>query len=474
MSTKDKDWYYYQKNMKTGPIEADEIIEKIRLGVITPQTHIWYTGLPNWQTASKIEELSPYFNGQSNPTAKPLLPSNAVHSEPSTDLSALTEMRPQDSIDRTGMIDYKLLKNAKKEAKKIEKLEEKHKPILASPHKSRQKSTGKNLLTLTGIVGIAVFLFQFYSSGQLVESFEFWKVRLTSPLPLLEEISTADYQTLVDTIQADILSAGPKLALALSNLSITRPTLFVASNLPPGTNLKFVLRALPQSLHQLNPIEVSSIVQMGEHYAKLETLHTPENRDLPIGEYIAILTEDEDQTPAVAQFLAQLPALSPPPSNKKLFFSKTFFLGGIKDAAYLQTLRKFHEQIHQQVKLEMASLLPRVKNLEDLSSAFQNLLTTPKWPQDKKIQLWKALVSLKTTASNPSQLNIKLLPNLNKYLINLEIDLSKLSTQYGVSPSKTLLQQIESWKLGLRSLTTVLSQVGQQLNSNPNFFPNNL
>lgn len=50
-------WYYIGYHGQNGPIPFGELNDLIESHVITPETHVWCKGLPDWTPAGRIPEL---------------------------------------------------------------------------------------------------------------------------------------------------------------------------------------------------------------------------------------------------------------------------------------------------------------------------------------------------------------------------------------------------------------------------------
>ncbi len=48
-------------NAPVGPLDADELKQKIALKEVTPETLIWYQGLPGWAQAKTLNEVNILF-----------------------------------------------------------------------------------------------------------------------------------------------------------------------------------------------------------------------------------------------------------------------------------------------------------------------------------------------------------------------------------------------------------------------------
>lgn len=53
------EWFYVVLGQRNGPISQEMLIRKLREGQLGPDTLVWRTGVPDWQKASEMPELSP-------------------------------------------------------------------------------------------------------------------------------------------------------------------------------------------------------------------------------------------------------------------------------------------------------------------------------------------------------------------------------------------------------------------------------
>lgn len=49
-------------NAPVGPLDADELKQKIALGLVTPESLVWYQGLPGWAQAKTLSEVNILFS----------------------------------------------------------------------------------------------------------------------------------------------------------------------------------------------------------------------------------------------------------------------------------------------------------------------------------------------------------------------------------------------------------------------------
>ena len=64
-------WYYAQNNAPVGPITCDDLAGRIRTGVVTPDTLVFTSGMPQWQAAKDTPQLAALFAGSAPPAAPP-------------------------------------------------------------------------------------------------------------------------------------------------------------------------------------------------------------------------------------------------------------------------------------------------------------------------------------------------------------------------------------------------------------------
>lgn len=51
-------WYYLQEDKQMGPVTHEELLRLMAQGTVTLDTYVWAEGMPEWQAASAIPELS--------------------------------------------------------------------------------------------------------------------------------------------------------------------------------------------------------------------------------------------------------------------------------------------------------------------------------------------------------------------------------------------------------------------------------
>ncbi len=56
----ENNWYYVENGERQGPVEAKELIEKIKAGLLGEDDYVWTKGLENWQKLKDVEEFQSF------------------------------------------------------------------------------------------------------------------------------------------------------------------------------------------------------------------------------------------------------------------------------------------------------------------------------------------------------------------------------------------------------------------------------
>jgi hypothetical protein len=298
------------------------------------------------------------------------------------DLSALLEMNPKNVDDRTGAIDSDTLKRAKKEAALVHR----------SANKIRRKQEGVNWRDVSvfvlGVLILGAFLvaqqMNLFSGTVLVGKVSNLWTRIFSPLPMLDDVDALDYTHLVNAVTSSqaLSTETPTLTVVLSNTSQTRPIFHLAGNLPEGIVLDLQLRPVKDTFLADSVSTIQFQSTLNKHYGKTAQILTHENTDLPQGEYLLLLSEDEDQNVEVRSWLKTLPKFSGSvpsdyPQGKKIVVSRKFFLGGRNDAEYSTRLKDKNAerfQVRQKIASELNNEAFSLSNWVDSCSKYQMTL----------------------------------------------------------------------------------------------------
>lgn len=83
------DWYYIGNYGQLGPLTREQVDELIDGGVISRETYVWRSGMPQWQVAEYVPELGdafrradPYMAPPPPPMSSPTMTAT-MHSQPS-------------------------------------------------------------------------------------------------------------------------------------------------------------------------------------------------------------------------------------------------------------------------------------------------------------------------------------------------------------------------------------------------------
>jgi hypothetical protein len=118
----------------------------------------------------------------------------------------------------------------------------------------------------------------------------------------------------------------------------------VSGNLGDGTRLKIVLSGVAETLLDSTSFSQSIPVSIQRRFSVTDPFKPVGVAALPRGQYLVSLVEAPDNPPELKQQVAKL---APPPIGGKLavLSAKSYFLGGVKDAAYSAQLKTFHETL---------------------------------------------------------------------------------------------------------------------------------
>lgn len=72
------DWYYIGHYGQLGPLTREQIDELIDGGVITRETYVWKTGMPDWLPADRVQDLASAFRAAESFAAPPPPPTPGV------------------------------------------------------------------------------------------------------------------------------------------------------------------------------------------------------------------------------------------------------------------------------------------------------------------------------------------------------------------------------------------------------------
>jgi hypothetical protein len=224
---------------------------------------------------------------------------------------------------------------------------------------------------------------------------------LISPLPHIPNINEEEFNFLQTAAQAPLEQAGGQIALALAQSPLQTPSFYLASNLPDGA--LFQVYCVAQSETLLNQLSFSAVrtVQLTQKLAKTDPFQTPSGSAIPAGRYTVYLILNEAQPTEVKKWESSLSRLNNSvlptvlkelPHPPHILLHKSYFLGGVEDAAYQAQLKTHHEKLQAKAAFEIDEITQLVSTLESQLKSTQtkfSLLLKGK-SLSKKKSLWNS------------------------------------------------------------------------------------
>jgi hypothetical protein len=218
-----------------------------------------------------------------------------------------------------------------------------------------------------------------------------------SPLPHLEDVSPEEYEDLKIAAKDNVEAGGPRVALALARGTPLFPAFYVSSNLPDGA--QFHIYVIGKSDTLLDQLSFGSQVDVtiSKKLGKSSLVRYADGKPIPRGEYTVYLTSAEVQPVQVKSYIAALSGIttnipSELPKNLKVIAQKVYFLGGNKDASYLERLREYHNKLQLKAANELNEIrqfaLTLESQLESTKVKFGLLRKGKITPKQR--QLWDA------------------------------------------------------------------------------------
>lgn len=333
-----KSWFILVNGKNKGPLDLVELAQNS----LEPDTLVWTQGMKNWEPASSIEAVASLFEA---PTPVKTIPKNKPSKEIG-ELSALIEISPSASDDRTSAIDPAQLKYAKREAEKA--LRQRH-------GLSRRFNRLFGFFLIILAIGGGLRRFITASLGPEVQlSTQSWAALETQLKPILFALASTASETIIATLQApfqlkiaaipgvskedysklqvaaraSLKTAGPQVELVLAS---ENPIFYISTNLPDGAALNFHLFGEVGQILSERAVEIQVPVTVTKNLSQTPPLKL-KTGNLPAGIYQVSLFDDETQPDPVKALLSSLPEISPKPgflSGKiKLLVSRNLFIDG--------------------------------------------------------------------------------------------------------------------------------------------------
>ena len=433
----EKKWFLYINDHHEGPLSVSDIRQRVEQGLATPESFVWQEGMPAWQIMkeqpefasitpkspqtgyTRVSQNSPLAESQLEPQVKPE-PEGQPHEQPPQviDVDEKTGDLNPEELNQTRMIGKQALLSSAGENESAE-------PASASTLK--KSSLSRTLLTLIIPILLISSFGVLFKMGHLDPLLEIPFIRATihkisnlsrpyliqltqsipalenvvPPLLRLEDVSMIEYEELHSATSEPLKTKGPQYALAIDQSDPYTPSFYIGSNLPEGAQFDLYIIGLPDTL--LNEVYFSTrlTASLSRNIAKTQPLRKMDGKPIARGEYELYLISSQSQGDAVRSIIESQPTspIRPPtelPPGSRILFVKKYFLGGTKDAAYLNKLRDFHAKLRARALTEVneikqhASILDQ--QLQSLMTETQSM-STQKVLSAKRRKNWEIFIT---------------------------------------------------------------------------------
>jgi len=179
--------------------------------------------------------------------------------------------------------------------------------------------------------------------------------------PVLNDVSAQDAKSLKTATHT---VGQPIAAIAMSLNDLSSPQFHIATNLPDGERIDVLLRGLQETLVDVMPMPIKTSLIVKKGLALSPSFRQENGLPLPRGEYILSVNQ-----------------------GPKVLAQQTFFVGGVRDQAYEESLRHFHERMKAQAGELLA--LKQVTELvaRDLSEVSE-AVKKPRAPKTRLAKRW--------------------------------------------------------------------------------------
>ncbi len=190
-----------------------------------------------------------------------------------------------------------------------------------------------------------------------------------SPLPNLNDVTPDEYDALKFAAIEAPGKTGPRIAIALSKADPLSPIFYVSSNLPDGVKFQIWVTGVSDTL--LNHLSFNTQVEvtLNQRLGISNSIRFTDGKPVPKGEYLIYLTPSQNQAPEIQALLANSPPVPQKLSNDlpkdiKILAFKTYFLGGVRDAAYTARLKEYHDKLRLKASEEIKEVSQFLNTLE--------------------------------------------------------------------------------------------------------------
>ncbi len=386
-SFNEKKWFVYLTDHHEGPFSLAEIQAKMAQSQVTTTNYVWAEGMADWKAMPEVPEFAPLVSQS---------PATATSAE--TDIREPTVTLSSPSIQRPA-VTQKPLNHQEAEAtpdSSTDLQESMTEPAqVIVPKKPKRKSSGSGWLLWLLILLIPIGLTTAYFQGALQPVLDIPAVKATlqtatdttqpyllklvdhfpalgkwiSPIPALEDVSPEEYDALKAAANQKLEAGPPKLAIALSTTDPLAPSFYIAADLPDGAVVDIYVEGIPDTLLNQLSFESKTRATLTKKLGKSSVIKFPDGKPLPKGEFIVYATEATEQLATVKKVLDPIPPIlakapAAMPRGFKLLSSKTYFLGGPKDAMYTSRLKDFHDKLREKAQSELNEVKQFATTLE--------------------------------------------------------------------------------------------------------------
>jgi hypothetical protein len=389
----EKKWFVYLNDHHEGPFSVEEIQAKIDQGQLSTTNYVWAEGMADWKLMTEVQA----FDSLTLPQVAPAAPSHVaaqqlgtgpdlttVTAAPSAGFSAISLESQTSSapiLESAGptlmserMVDMHGNEHMPPELDddlaKIEALSK------LDPKKALAGNMVKLGLVLLFVAGIGIA----YNDGYLSSLLNSQKAKTltvplsnavdtvltklgVSPIPKLDDVDSGEYEQLKAAAKANLEETGPQISLAISKADLITPTFYVGSNLPDGAILDVYVEGIPDSLLNQLSFNVKTQVTITKKFGKTLPIQFPPNQKaFPRGQYNLYIVDPETQPAIVASAISKMvPVVASPapvsvPKGLRVLSTKSYFLGGLKDATYTARLQDFHAKLTARAAQELTEL----------------------------------------------------------------------------------------------------------------------
>jgi hypothetical protein len=389
----EKKWFVYLGDHHEGPFALDEIQSKISDGQLTVTNYVWAEGMDDWKMMNEVQA----FESINQTRAQPILQSPALEEPPpilenEAAPEAVAAMVAEPVITLQPALDAvaagsggasaaihleaaSLLTNGG--SSKTASTESKSKT--KSSHRAGQLMKWGATIAVMGGLGVA------YMGGYFAPLLSSSTVRTgaqtignvidpvlmgladrvpflskwISPIPQLEDVAPDEYALLKAAAATRLDDSGPVLAVAMSRSDPFSPVFYVSSNLPEGAMFDIYIEGISETLLNQLSFTAKGQVLLHKRWGKTATIKGIDGRAFPRGQYTLYIVDPDTQPASVKPLMSQLPNVVPQvasntvPKGLKIVATKTYFLGGARDATYTTRLKEFHDKLMAKAQAEL-------------------------------------------------------------------------------------------------------------------------